>query len=211
MTMSEAHCAIDAVWRIEQAKLIAGLTRFTRDISQAEELAQEALLSALEQWPKAGIPDKPGAWLMTAAKNRAVDRIGEAQLGPRSHLSHFQRRLFGDRRRRLDAPATLRGSVAPGAHPGRPGASGSRSAWSRGAHGNPGLTHGGAHRPGWRTDPAARAKPRPLRPVAHQAWPCRTGARRGIDLIAWPLPSPGGDRRLPRAGQTGSRHELGAN
>ena len=83
--MSEAHRAIDAVWRIEQAKLIAGLTRFTRDISQAEELAQEALLSALEQWPKAGIPDKPGAWLMTAAKNRAIDRIRKAKLAEAKH------------------------------------------------------------------------------------------------------------------------------
>src|SRR6266498_3061244 len=85
MTMSEAHRAIDAVWRIEQAKLIAGLTRFTRDISQAEELAQEALLSALEQWPKAGIPDRPGAWLMTAAKNRAIDRIRQAKLAEAKH------------------------------------------------------------------------------------------------------------------------------
>jgi RNA polymerase sigma factor (sigma-70 family) len=83
--MSEAHRAIDAVWRIEQAKLIAGLTRFTRDISQAEELAQEALLSALEQWPKAGIPDRPGAWLMTAAKNRAIDRIRKAKLAEAKH------------------------------------------------------------------------------------------------------------------------------
>jgi len=83
--MSEAHRAIDAVWRIEQAKLIASLTRFTRDISQAEELAQEALLSALEQWPKAGIPDKPGAWLMTAAKNRAIDRIRKAKLAEAKH------------------------------------------------------------------------------------------------------------------------------
>lgn len=83
--MSEAHRAIDAVWRIEQAKLIAGLTRFTRDISQAEELAQEALLTALEQWPKAGIPEKPGAWLMTAAKNRAIDRIRKAKLAETKH------------------------------------------------------------------------------------------------------------------------------
>jgi RNA polymerase sigma-70 factor (ECF subfamily) len=85
MTMSEAHRAIDAVWRIEQAKLIAGLTRFTRDISQAEELAQEALLRALEQWPKAGIPDRPGAWLMTAAKNCAIDRIRLAKLAEARH------------------------------------------------------------------------------------------------------------------------------
>ncbi len=83
--MSEAYHAIDAIWRIEQAKLIAGLTRFTRDIGQAEELAQEALLTALEQWPKTGIPEKPGAWLMTAAKNRAIDRIRRKKLAESRH------------------------------------------------------------------------------------------------------------------------------
>jgi RNA polymerase sigma-70 factor, ECF subfamily len=85
MTMSEAHRAIDAIWRIEQAKLIAALTRFTRDIGQAEELAQEALLTALEQWPKIGIPDRPGAWLMTAAKNRAIDRMRKTKLAFTKH------------------------------------------------------------------------------------------------------------------------------
>lgn len=83
--MSETHQAIDAIWRIEQAKLIAGLTRFTRDIGQAEELAQDALLTALEQWPKSGIPEKPAAWLMTAAKNRAIDRIRKAKLAETKH------------------------------------------------------------------------------------------------------------------------------
>jgi RNA polymerase sigma factor (sigma-70 family) len=83
--MSEAHQAIDAIWRIEQAKLIAGLTRFTRDLSQAEELAQDALLKALEQWPKTGIPEKPGAWLMTAAKNRAIDRARQVKLAEGKH------------------------------------------------------------------------------------------------------------------------------
>ena len=83
--MSDTHRAIDAVWRIEQAKLIASLTRFTRDIGQAEELAQEALLTALEQWPKSGIPERPGAWLMTAAKNRAIDKIRKAKLADSKH------------------------------------------------------------------------------------------------------------------------------
>jgi RNA polymerase sigma-70 factor, ECF subfamily len=85
MAMPEIHRAIDAVWRIEQAKLIASLARFTRDIGQAEELAQEALLTALEQWPRSGIPDRPGAWLMTAAKNRAIDRIRKAKLAQTKH------------------------------------------------------------------------------------------------------------------------------
>jgi RNA polymerase sigma-70 factor (ECF subfamily) len=83
--MPEAHQAIDAVWRIEQAKLIAGLTRFTRDLGLAEELAQDALLAALEQWPGTGIPDRPGAWLMTAAKNRAIDKARKAKLAEGKH------------------------------------------------------------------------------------------------------------------------------
>jgi RNA polymerase sigma-70 factor (ECF subfamily) len=66
---------IDAVWRIESARLIAGLARFVRDIGLAEDLAQEALVAALEQWPQAGIPDNPGAWLMATAKHRAIDRL----------------------------------------------------------------------------------------------------------------------------------------
>ncbi len=73
MTASRAHGAIDAVWRIESARVIAGLVRIVRDVDLAEELAQEALLTAVERWPEAGIPENPGAWLMAAAKNRALD------------------------------------------------------------------------------------------------------------------------------------------
>ena len=73
MTATDAHRTIDAVWRIESPRLIAGLTRMVRDIGVAEDLAQDALVAALEQWPKSGIPDNPGAWLMAAAKNRAID------------------------------------------------------------------------------------------------------------------------------------------
>ena len=73
MTATDTHSAIDAVWRIESARIIAGLTRIVRDVGLAEELAQDALVSALEQWPQSGIPDNPGAWLMSAAKNRAID------------------------------------------------------------------------------------------------------------------------------------------
>jgi RNA polymerase sigma factor (sigma-70 family) len=67
--------AIDAVWRIESARLIAGLTRIVRDVAMAEDLAQDALVAALEQWPERGIPDNPGAWLMTTAKRRGVDAL----------------------------------------------------------------------------------------------------------------------------------------
>jgi RNA polymerase sigma factor (sigma-70 family) len=69
------HSAIEAVWRIESPRLIAGLTRLVRDIARAEDLAQDALVAALEQWPASGIPDKPGAWLMATAKHRAIDHL----------------------------------------------------------------------------------------------------------------------------------------
>jgi RNA polymerase sigma factor (sigma-70 family) len=72
---TDIHGAIDAVWRIESPRLIAGLTRMVRDIGVAEDLAQDALLAALEQWPKSGVPDNPGAWLMAAAKHRAIDHF----------------------------------------------------------------------------------------------------------------------------------------
>ena len=73
MTASEAHAAIEAVVRIESARLIAGLARYTGDVGLAEELAQDAVVAALEQWPQTGVPRNPGAWLMTVAKRRAVD------------------------------------------------------------------------------------------------------------------------------------------
>jgi len=75
VTAADAHRAIDAVWRIEAPRLIAGLTRIVRDIGLAEELAQDALLAAVEQWPESGVPDNPGAWLMATAKHRAIDRL----------------------------------------------------------------------------------------------------------------------------------------
>jgi RNA polymerase sigma factor (sigma-70 family) len=72
---TDTHRAIEAVWRIEAPRLIAGLTRLVRDVGVAEELAQDALVAALEQWPAEGVPGNPGAWLMTTAKRRAIDRI----------------------------------------------------------------------------------------------------------------------------------------
>jgi RNA polymerase sigma factor (sigma-70 family) len=79
VTVSDTHRAIDAVWRIESGRLIAGLTRLVRDVGLAEELAQDALIAALEQWPGSGVPRNPGAWLMTVAKRRAVDLIRREQ------------------------------------------------------------------------------------------------------------------------------------
>jgi RNA polymerase sigma factor (sigma-70 family) len=79
------HRAIDAVWRIESAKIVAGLARMTRDVGLAEELAQEALVAALEKWPETGVPDKPGAWLMAAAKNRALDHFRHSKMMQAKH------------------------------------------------------------------------------------------------------------------------------
>ena len=75
MAASPTHAAITAVWRIESAKVIATVARIVRDVGQAEELAQDALVAALEHWPTRGVPDNPGAWLMTTAKNRALDQL----------------------------------------------------------------------------------------------------------------------------------------
>ncbi|HEY8020081.1 MAG TPA: RNA polymerase sigma factor [Thermoanaerobaculia bacterium] len=85
MAAADAHRAIDAVWRIESARLIAGLARIVRDVGLAEELAQEALVVALERWPEAGIPDNPGAWLMATAKHRAIDLLRRGQRLERKH------------------------------------------------------------------------------------------------------------------------------
>ncbi|WP_320671527.1 RNA polymerase sigma factor [Patulibacter defluvii] len=71
----DVHRAVEAVWRIESARVVAGLTRLTRDVGLAEDLAQEALIAALESWPRTGVPDQPGAWLTTIAKRRAIDRF----------------------------------------------------------------------------------------------------------------------------------------
>ena len=85
MTATATHRAIDAVWRIESARLIAGLARIVRDVGVAEELAQDALVAALERWPESGVPDNPGAWLMATAKNRAIDYFRRNKLLERKH------------------------------------------------------------------------------------------------------------------------------
>lgn len=82
---SETHRAIDAVWRIESPRLIAGLTRIVRDVGLAEEFAQDALVIALEKWPESGVPDKPGAWLMVAARHLAIDHLRRNKLLERKH------------------------------------------------------------------------------------------------------------------------------
>ncbi|HEX6703253.1 MAG TPA: RNA polymerase sigma factor [Albitalea sp.] len=82
---TDSHRAIDAVWRIESAKIIAVVARMVRDVGLAEELAQDTLVTALERWPVDGVPDNPGAWLMAAAKRRAIDRLRHHQIMERKH------------------------------------------------------------------------------------------------------------------------------
>jgi len=99
--MSDIHRTIEAVWKIESTRLIAGIARVTRDIGIAEELAQDALIAALEQWPEEGIPEKPAAWLMTAAKRRAIDslrrgRMLELKHGEIARELEFQQQLLGE-------------------------------------------------------------------------------------------------------------------
>src|SRR6202171_641240 len=85
MTASATHRAIDAVWRIESPRLIAGLARIVRDVGLAEDLAHDALVAALEQWPESGVPDRPGAWLMATAKHRAIDLVRRRTTLQRKH------------------------------------------------------------------------------------------------------------------------------
>jgi RNA polymerase sigma factor (sigma-70 family) len=102
MDRSQIDRTIDAVWRMESARVIAGLTRIVRDVGIAEELAQDALVAALEQWPESGVPQNPGAWLMTAAKHRAIDLLRRNTRLERKHeelareLEEQQQRSFTD-------------------------------------------------------------------------------------------------------------------
>ena len=83
--MSDIHRKIEAVWKIESTRLIAGIARVTHDVAIAEDLAQDALVAAIEQWPEEGIPDKPAAWLMTAAKRRAIDFLRRGRMLEQKH------------------------------------------------------------------------------------------------------------------------------
>jgi RNA polymerase sigma factor (sigma-70 family) len=87
MGATQTQRSIDALWRIESPRIIAGLARLVRDVGTAEELAQDALVTALEQWPRTGLPDNPGAWLMTTAKNRALDWLRRQRMLARHHAA----------------------------------------------------------------------------------------------------------------------------
>ncbi|HZP64933.1 MAG TPA: DUF6596 domain-containing protein [Rudaea sp.] len=105
---TDAHRTIAAVWRIESAKLIASLARLVRDVGIAEELAQDALVAAIEQWPRSGVPDNPGAWLMAAAKHRAIDRLRRDELAERKH-SELARELDAGHESATEAAAEALG------------------------------------------------------------------------------------------------------
>ena len=107
MTAPETHRAIDAVWRIESAKLIAGLARIVRDVGIAEDLAQDALVAALEQWPESGVPRNPGAWLMATAKHRAIDHLRRRTLLDRKHEELARELEAGRAGAATDADAAL--------------------------------------------------------------------------------------------------------
>jgi RNA polymerase sigma factor (sigma-70 family) len=96
MTPRDPHRAVEAVWRIEAPRLIGALMRIVRDRDLAEEFAQDALVSALEQWPQTGVPDNPGAWLMTAARHRAIDRLRRHALMQRKHAELLHELEDGD-------------------------------------------------------------------------------------------------------------------
>jgi RNA polymerase sigma-70 factor (ECF subfamily) len=105
VTATNTHRAIEAVWKIESGRLIGGLTRIVGDIGVAEDLAQDALVAALEQWPEAGVPDKPGAWLMATAKHRAIDTLRRNKVLERKHqqLGHELEAIQGTAVPDLDA------------------------------------------------------------------------------------------------------------
>jgi RNA polymerase sigma factor (sigma-70 family) len=107
MTATDIRRTIDAVWRIESARLIAGLARIVRDVGVAEELAQDALVAALEQWPESGVPDNPGAWLMATAKHRAIDVVRRSKLIDRKHAEIGHRLAAQQQAAQPDLDATL--------------------------------------------------------------------------------------------------------
>src|SRR5436305_8324760 len=125
MPAGDTHREIEAVFRIEQPRLIAGLARMTRDVGLAEELAQDALVTALERWPREGTPTKPGAWLMATAKRRAIDHFRHGRMASEKHaeigrdLEWQQERAVGEIEAALDETVgdDLLGLIFTACHP----------------------------------------------------------------------------------------------
>ena len=180
MAILEAtHRAIDAVWRIEEAKVIAGVARMVRDVGLAEELAQDALVAALEHWPKDGVPDNPGAWLMRTAKNRALDRLRQESL--------HAKQARGARRRPGGAAGARRAGLRrrPGRgerrrHRRRPAAPGVHRLPSGARDRGPGRAHPApARRPRDRRDRARLPRARGDRRAAHRPRQAHAGRGQG--------------------------------
>ena len=188
---------IDAVWRIESARLIAGLARIVRDVGLAEELAQDALVAALEQWPESGVPDNPGAWLMATAKHRAIDLLRRSKRLERKHeeLGHELEAAAGAGRagsRRRARRRRRRRPPAPRLHGLPPGA---LDRGARRAHAAP------ARRPDDRGDRARVPRPGADRRPAHRAR--QADARRGARPVRGPA-----RRRARRPPVVGARGHL---
>ncbi len=108
MSATSVQKTIEAVWRIEQAKIIAAIARMVRDVGLAEEFAQDALVTALAQWPEKGVPDKPAAWLMATGKRRAIDHLRRAKMLDRKHgeIGYEHGDRAGARRRPTSRPCS---------------------------------------------------------------------------------------------------------
>ena len=190
------HRAIDAVWRIESARLIAGLARIVRDVGLAEELAQDALVAALEQWPESGVPDNPGAWLMATAKHRAIDllrrgKTARAQArGARSRARGRSRHGRAGPRRRARRRRRRR-PPAPHVH-GLP--SGALDRGARRAHAPP------ARRPDDRRDRARVPRPGADRRPADR--PGQADARRGARPVRGARAAPSSPRACRRCSRS---------
>src|SRR5436309_2342175 len=185
---SDTRRAIEAVWRIESAQLIAGLARIVRDVGIAEDLAQDALVAALERWPETGVPEKPGAWLMAAAKHRAIDHLRRNRRHERKH-EELGREL-DERQERAEPDTDAALDDAGGAGGARPrGADGAFRFALRSACGD-----------GWSARAAARSGPRAVGSAPDPARARGAGARGGAERGARAVRAPGRNCRLPRAG-----------
>src|SRR6266705_2099716 len=220
VTATDTHRVIDAIWRIESAKIIAGLARIVRDVGLAEELAQDALVAALEQWPESGVPDNPGAWLMATAKHRAIDFFRRKKLLERKHeelgreLDAQQKMAVADFDTAIDddiGDDVLR-LVFTACHPVL--TTEARVALTLRLLG--GLTTEEiaraflvpdptvaqrifrANRPVGGAHPVTRSRPRALGSTPYPSWSRRPSARGRTRRCPQPLCAAGGDRRLSR-------------
>src|SRR2546422_327289 len=233
MTATGTHRAIDAVWRIESARLIAGLARIVRDVGLAEELAQDALVIALERWPESGVPDNPGAWLMATAKHRAIDRLRRRKRLERKHeelgreLEARQGLAVSDLETAIDDDIgdNLLRLMFTACHPVlSPEARVALTLRLLGGLSTDEIARAflvpeptvaqrivRAKRTLGRPHPAPRSRPRALGSHPHPSWSRRPRACRKARRRARPVRAAGRDRRLPRARAYAGGNGLGAH